>query len=200
MITLPKLVRVGGYDPEGPPTYDPTLPTTVHMIGITARAWARRLDADALDCAARGFGADDEARKAARTELRRRGRCGATNRDGLTCQRAKGHTSALDHEHVRGRHRALWDYDTRPAPEAFPPPAGAYSADLGPVCRHCNSPIPDDEVGIRECLATTGGSCEAVPHASHTYPTGEGCCHVCDVDIDHPAAREPCAAPLASAF
>lgn len=60
------------------------------------------------------------------------------------------------------------------------------------LCRFCGCPLERGEVGLRECHAKDGGVCRAVYHPSHSYPTGQGHCHLCDVHIDDEKAREPC--------
>lgn len=79
-----------------------------------ARFHAQQLTNDELDHAARGDGADDAWRAAARAEYRRRGRCGALSDDGDVCERVADHTASLPHERRMGPHVVVWwTYDHR---------------------------------------------------------------------------------------
>lgn len=63
------------------------------------------------------------------------------------------------------------------------------------TCRHCQCPLRESEIDLRECHAMDGGICQAAPHRSHAFPLQRGHCGVCDVYIDSAAAREPCIPP-----
>jgi hypothetical protein len=82
----------------------------------SAAAWARTLHADVLEQHRLGNAADDQWHRAALREVRRRGRCGATNRDGDTCESVVGHTTW--HRRSFGGGYYAWDYDLRSRPVA----------------------------------------------------------------------------------
>jgi hypothetical protein len=77
----------------------------------SAATWARTLHADVLEQHRLGNAAADRWHRAALREVRRRGRCGATNRDGDTCERVIGHSTW--HRRSFGGGYEAWDYDLR---------------------------------------------------------------------------------------
>lgn len=74
----------------------------------------------------------------------------------------------------------------------------AAAADPHPlVCRHCEGPMTPEDIETRFCAVRDGDFCQPRPHPSHSFPTRQGHCLVCDVNIDAGDALVPCQVDIA---